>query len=102
MRHNPHPFHISKARVGILQCHQRAVGGPFATVIDYFYREDSLWLVLKLPNGGRTAAPATWTDPPPVTPPQSLSRRVLHPPTLLEMADRCQRLRKAAAKPCSK
>jgi hypothetical protein len=98
MQHTPHPFHISKLRVGILQCHQRAVGGPFATAIDYFYREDSVWLVLQLPNGGRTAAPATWTDLPLDTLPQAPRQRLLHPPALVAMTGLCRRLGKATSK----
>jgi hypothetical protein len=98
MRHTPHPFHISKVRVGILQCHQRAVGGPLASVIDYFYREDSVWLVLQLPNGGRAATPATWTDLPPETLPRPPHQRLLHPPALVAMTGLCRRLRKVASK----
>ena len=31
---------------------------------DYFWREDSPWLVLQLPDGRRVVAPAAWTDAP--------------------------------------
>lgn len=92
MRHNPHPFHIRGLRVTILQGCPKA-DGSFATVMDYFWREDTPWLVLKLPDGRRTAAPATWTDLPtntfPVTPPVP----VLSATALLQMARLCQQLR---------
>jgi hypothetical protein len=70
-----------------------AVGGVFATVMDCFWREDSPWLVLKLPDGRRTAAPVAWTDLPADTFPT-----IADPPRLLGQAlpqmDRlCQRLR---------
>ena len=64
MQHNPHRFHIRGIRVGILGDRSRDVGSPFATVTDYFWREDTPWLVLQLPDGRRTAAPAAWTDLP--------------------------------------
>src|SRR5262249_51783765 len=62
MQHTPVSLHFQGVRVGILPCHQREVGGPFATVTDYFWREDPPWLVLQLPHGRRVAAPAAWTD----------------------------------------
>jgi hypothetical protein len=80
-------------RVGILDEHRRVVGGVFATVMDYFWREDSPWLVLQLPDGRRTAAPAARTDLPadtfslPPGPPLLLALAL--PP----MARTCRRLR---------
>jgi len=69
------------------------VGGSFATVMDYFWREDTPWLVLKLPNGQRTTAPATWTDLPANTFPATLPLPLLATTALLPMARLCQQLR---------
>src|SRR5579871_90808 len=65
MQHNPHLLHIRGTRVGILEGGRPSVGGAFATVRDYFWREDAPWLVLQLPDGRRSAAPAAWTGVPP-------------------------------------
>ena len=97
MRHNPHPFHIRGARVGILEAGRRAVGGVFATVTDDFWREDSPWLVLQLPDGRRAAAPAAWTDLPADTFPANPVRSRLDPAALPEMARACRRLRRPPA-----
>jgi hypothetical protein len=80
-------------RVGILEARRRAVGGVFATVMDYFWREDSPWLVLQLPDGRRVVAPAAWTDLPadPFLP--TPGRPLVLAPALLAMARTCQRLR---------
>jgi hypothetical protein len=93
VRHNPHPFHIRGTRVGILEAHRRAAGGAFATVMDYFWREDSPWLVLQRPDGRRLVAPATWTDLPPDTFPPTRDRPLLLAQALPPMAGTCQRLR---------
>ena len=44
--------------------HRRQVGSEFATFLDFFWREDEPWVVLRLPSGRRTAVPASWTDLP--------------------------------------
>lgn len=93
MQHNPHPLQLCKSRVGILKARRRAVGGLFATVTDYFWREDSPWLVLQLANGRRTAAPAAWTDLPADTFRVHPGRPLLLPIALPEMARACHRLR---------
>jgi hypothetical protein len=61
--------------------------------MDYFVREDTLWLVLQLPDGRRTAAPATQTDLPPDTFPAMTSCPLLQPAALPEMARLWQKLR---------
>lgn len=80
-------------RVGILEAHRRSVGGVFATVMDYFWRGDSPWLVLQLPDGRRTSAPAAWTDRPADTFPTIRGRPPLLAQALPAMAGACQRLR---------
>jgi hypothetical protein len=80
-------------RVGILKERRRNVGDLFATVTDYFWREDLPWLVLQLPDGRRTAAPADWTDLPADTFPQTRDRPPLLAHALPSMARLCQRLR---------
>ncbi len=82
-------------RAGILGAHRRSVGGLFATVMDYFWREDSPWLVLQLPDGRRTAAPAAWTDLPADTFPPAQGRPLLLAQALPPLARTCQRLRAA-------
>ena len=61
--------------------------------MDYFWREDSPWLVLKLPDGRRTAAPVTWTDLPADTFPVIADHPRLLGQALPPMARLCQRLR---------
>ena len=80
-------------RVGILEARRRAVGGPFATVMDYFWREDCPWLVLQLPDGRRAVALAAWTDLPADTFPTTRGRPLLLAQALPPMAGTCQRLR---------
>src|SRR5262245_31590219 len=92
MQHNPQPLQLRGRRVSILQG-RHAVGGPFATVMDYFFREDTPWLVLQLPDGRRTAAPATQTDLPPDTLPSMTRRPLLQAAALPEMARLGQKLR---------
>jgi hypothetical protein len=79
--------------VGILGARCRDVGDRFATVTDYFWREDAPWLVLQLPDGQRTAAPAAWTDLPAETIPPTEGRPLLSAHALPAMARLCQRLR---------
>jgi hypothetical protein len=79
-------------RVAILKG-RSTVGGPFATVMDYFWREDTPWLVLQLPDGRRTAAPVIATDLPPNTFPAIPHLPLLPAAALPEMARVCQRLR---------
>jgi hypothetical protein len=97
MRHNPHPLHIRGRRVSILQGHHE-VGGSFATVMDYFIREDTPWLVLQLPDGRRTATPATQTDLPTDAFPPRTPRPLLQAAALPEMARLWQKLRPRRAK----
>jgi hypothetical protein len=79
--------------VGILGARRRDVGDLFATVTDYFWREDAPWLVLQLPDRRRTAAPASWTDLPAETFPSVETRPLLSAHALPAMARLCQRLR---------
>ncbi len=79
--------------MGILGERRRDVGDLFATVTDYFWREDAPWLVLQLPDGRRTAAPAAWTDLPHDTFPPAGGRPLLSAHALPAMARLCQRLR---------
>jgi hypothetical protein len=72
--------------------HRRQVGGEFATFLDIFWREDEPWVVLQLPNGQRTAVPASWTDLPTAGFAQTKGRAELLPAALLELARYCQRL----------
>ena len=72
--------------------HRRQVGGEFATFLDFFWREDEPWVVLQLPNGRRTAVPASWTDLPTAGFAQTEGRAELLPSALLELARYCQRL----------
>src|SRR5262245_53534972 len=95
MGHTPHPLHLHGVRVGILQCHQGGVGGAFASVTDYFWREDSPWLVLQLPDGRRVAAPAAWTDLPDSKVPMTSNRPLLHAQALSAMTSLCHGLQKA-------
>src|SRR6516162_7706458 len=92
MRHKPHLLHIRGRRVSLLQG-RHEVGGPFATVMDYFWREDTPWLVLQLPDGRRIAAPATQTDLPPDAFPARTHRPLLQATALPEMARLWQTLR---------
>ena len=76
-----------------MKCRRRSVGGLFATVMDYFWREDSPWLVLQMTDGRRMAVLATWTDLPANTFPSKRRTPLLQPSVLVEMARQCQRLR---------
>src|SRR5262249_61943965 len=77
VQQNPHPSHFRGIRGGILGARRCDVGDLFATVTDYFWREDTAWLVLQLPDGRRTAAPASWTDLPAPTFPSAEGRPLL-------------------------
>jgi len=90
VQHNPHPFHIRGTRAGILDAHRRAVGGAFATVTDYFWREGSPWLVLQLSDGRRVVAPVAWTDLPADTFPPTPGRPLLLAQALPPLARTCQ------------
>jgi hypothetical protein len=81
--------------VGIVEAHRCTVGGLFATVMDYFWREDSPWLVLQLPDGRRVPIPATWTDLPADTFPPISDQSLILSQALLPMAQVCHRLRAA-------
>jgi len=93
VRHNPHPFHIRGTRVGILEARRRTAGGAFATVTDYFGREDSPWLVLQLPDGRRVVAPLAWIDLTRDQFPPTPGRPLLLTQALMPMARTVQRLR---------
>jgi hypothetical protein len=93
VQHNPHLFHIRGIRLGILKDRRQDVGSLFATVTDYFWREDIPWLVLQLADGRRTAAPAAWTDLPVETFPPTQDRPLLRADALPPMARLCRRLR---------
>src|SRR3954468_8896894 len=95
VQHNPQPFHVRGLRVGILGARRRDVGDLFATATDYFWREDVPWLVLQLPDGRRTAAPASWTDLPADPFPPTQGRPLLLAHAMLPAARLCQRLRPA-------
>ncbi len=95
MQHTPQSFHIRGIRVGILGGRRHDVSDLFATVTDYFWREETPWLVLQLPDGRRTAAPAAWTDLPAETFPLAPGRPLLLADALPAMARLCQRLRAA-------
>jgi hypothetical protein len=66
--------------------------------MDYFWREDSPWLVLQLPDGRRTTAPVAWTDLSTDTFPSTPQRPLLAAPALPQMARLCRRLRSARPK----
>jgi hypothetical protein len=61
--------------------------------MDYFIREDTPWLVLQLPDGRRTAAPASQTDLTLDTFPSTTPGCLLQASALPVMARVCQRLR---------
>src|SRR3981081_259194 len=94
MQHNPQALHLRGTPVRITS-HRRRVGSEFATLIDVFWRGGGTRVVLRLPSGQRTAAPASWTDlrsdclVAPKTGPEIL------PSALLELAQCCRGLRSA-------
>src|SRR6516162_5696999 len=73
--------------------HRRQVGSEFATFLDFFWREDEPWVVLRLPSGHRTAVPASWTDLPVDCFAQSIGRAEILPSALLGLAQFCLGLR---------
>jgi hypothetical protein len=78
--------------------HRRQVGSEFATYLDFFWREDEPWLVLRLPSGHRTAVPVSWTDLPVDCFTQSISRAEILPAALLGLAQYCLGLRRGRGK----
>jgi hypothetical protein len=86
-------LHIRGKRVGILEDRRTDVGDRFATVTDYFWKEDDPWLVLQLPDGRRVTAPVAWTDLPADTFPTTPDRPLLLAHALPPMARLSQRLR---------
>jgi hypothetical protein len=98
VHHTPQLFHIRGIRVGILRERRHDVGDLFAIVMDYFWREDVPWLVLQLPDGRRTAAPAAWTDLPADSFPTTSNGPLLLAHALPPMARLCQRLRPKRSK----
>jgi hypothetical protein len=91
MSHKPQALLVPGTVVRIGK-HRRQVGGEFATFLDSFWREDEPWVVLQLPDGQRTAVPASWTDLPTAGLVQTKGRAELLPSALLELARYCQRL----------
>src|SRR5437762_8461550 len=73
--------------------HRRQVGSEFARFLDSFWREDEPWVVLQLPDGQRTAVPASWTDLSAECLARTPGRAELLPSALLGLARYCQRLR---------
>ena len=92
MSHKPQALLVPGTVVRIGK-HRRQVGGEFATFLDSFWREDEPWVVLQLPDGQRTAVPASWTDLPTAGFVQTKGRAELLPSALLGLARYCQRLR---------
>jgi len=72
---------------------RRQVGSEFATFLDFFWREDEPWVVLRLPSGRRTALPASWTDLPTDCFAQAIGRAEILPSALRELAHYCLNLR---------
>src|SRR5262245_531790 len=91
MAHKPRALLVPGTLVKI-EKQRRQVGGEFASFLDLFWREDEPWVVLQMPNGQRTAVPASWTDLPAECFAQTKGRAELLPSALLELARYCQRL----------
>jgi len=91
MSRKPQALLLPGASVRICK-HRRQVGSEFASFLDFFWREDEPWVVLQLPNGQRTAVPASWTDLPAEGFARTTGRAELLPSALLELARYCQRL----------
>jgi hypothetical protein len=91
MLDKPQALHLPGTPVKICK-HRRQVGGGFATFLDSFWREDEPWVVLQLPDGQRTAVPASWTDLPAESFTSTRGRAELLPSALLELTRYCQRL----------
>jgi hypothetical protein len=92
MSGKPQALLLSGASVRICK-HRRQVGSEFARFLDSFWREDEPWVVLQLPDGQRTAVPASWTDLPAECFARTKGRAELLPSALLGLARYCQRLR---------
>src|SRR5262245_16950190 len=92
MSRKPQALLVRGASVRICK-HRRQVGSEFASFLDSFWREDEPWVVLQLPDGQRTAVPASWTDAPTEGLAQIQDREQLLPSALLELPRYCQRLR---------
>src|SRR5262245_36682530 len=92
MSRNPQVLLLPGASVRISK-HRRQVGSEFARFLDSFWREDEPWVVLQLPDGQRTAVPASWTDLPADCFVHTPGRAELLPSALLGLARYCQRLR---------
>ena len=92
MSRKPQALLLPGASVRICK-HRRQVGSEFASFLDSFWREDEPWVVLQLPDGQRTAVPASWTDLPAECFAQTQGQAELLPSALLGLARYCQRLR---------
>src|SRR3954465_15713694 len=92
MSGKPQPLLLPGASVRICK-HRRQVGSEFASFLDSFWREDEPWVVLQLPDGQRTAVPASWTDLSAERFVQARSRAELLPSALTELARYCRQLR---------
>ena len=92
MSGKPQTLLVRGASVRICK-HRRQVGSEFARFLDSFWREDEPWVVLQLPDGQRTAVPASWTDLPAACLARTRGRPELLPSALLGLARYCQRLR---------
>src|SRR5262245_13044484 len=99
MSRNPQVLLLPGASVRICK-HRRQVGSEFARFLDSFWREDEPWVVLQLPDGQRTAVPASWTDVPAECLARTQARAELLPSALLGLARYCQRLRPRHKKRC--
>ena|SRR5437016_3842094 len=97
MSRDPQALLLPGASVRICK-HRRQVGSEFASFLDSFWREDEPWVVLQLPDGQRTAVPASWTDLPAEGLAPTKGRAALLPSALLELARYCQRLRQRQPK----
>jgi hypothetical protein len=78
--------------------HCRQVGSEFATFLDFFWREDEPWVVLRLPSGRRTAVPASWTDLAMDGFAQLVNRAEILPSALMGLAQYCLNLSRARGK----
>jgi hypothetical protein len=92
MSRKPQALLLLGASVRICK-HRRQVGSEFASFLDSFWREDEPWVVLQLPDGQRTAVPASWTDLSAEGFAQTKGQPELLPSALLGLARYCQRLR---------
>jgi hypothetical protein len=63
--------------------------------MDYFWREDTPWLILQLPDGQRATAPVHWTDLPTNIFPATSNPSMLLAQALVPLSQLCRRLRPA-------